>query len=265
MKNLLLTIIKVLVKSPLYPHWLWYLKMELGNNYVLKELHGKVIEVGAGDGARKVALTREHKQVSEYIATDYSSWDNEFDEIDQRINKCGFINEVLFGFKERKGLDAICSAMELPYGNESFDYHISFEVLEHIETPDEYFLEASRVLKKGGCAILTVPFLFRMHGGEPDHKLDFFRYLNGYFYKISEKAGLEVVEIYSNTGAGTSIASIFNQYLVRKLYESAVLIKLVGLFSFPLLFVISNLVGYLVDIVPDKRFSTRFHVILRKK
>lgn len=142
-------IIKILVKSPLYPHWLNNQKMESMNNEILKVINGNVLEVGAGDGSKKAELLSKHKNIQKYVVTDYSSWDNEFEKFDLISKKYGEIGEIFFGYKRRIKLDSICSATNIPFKEGSFDVHLSFEVLEHIDNPEKYFSEAKRVLKKG--------------------------------------------------------------------------------------------------------------------
>lgn len=46
---------------------------------------------------------------------------------------------------------------EIPYPDESFDLVFSNSVLEHIENPQIFFAEASRVLKPGGCFLAKTP------------------------------------------------------------------------------------------------------------
>jgi SAM-dependent methyltransferase len=265
-KSIKNTIITFYYKCPLYPHWLEFYKMERANQIVLKGLHGNVLEVGAGDGSRKVLLLKQHNNILKYCSTDYTSWNDEFIKIDLSKKKKGFLGilNLFKGTRERNALDEICSATNLPFKDESFHYHLSFEVLEHISDPQKFFSEAARVLKKGGNVVLSVPFLYRMHGGEPDHKLDYFRPLNGFFYDLEKTSGLRVVSIYSNTGFGTSVASITNQFVISRIIKSNLIVKVLLLILAPSIFILTNIIGYFIDIFPDVRFSTRFHVVLSK-
>ena len=174
MRNIFSIFVKALVHSPVYPHWLVDGKMNMANNLLLNNIHGDILEVGAGDGKRKLEFLRKYKKITSYTATDHSSWDDEFQKINKRIKKYFGAGEILFGYRERIKLDKICSAVELPFENEVFDYHLSFEVLEHIGNPQKYFSEAARVLRPGGVIMFSVPFLYRMHGGGTDQRLDFF-------------------------------------------------------------------------------------------
>lgn len=45
-----------------------------------------------------------------------------------------------------------------PFLNSEFDIAICSEVLEHIENPEDAIKEMSRIIKKNGIAIITVPF-----------------------------------------------------------------------------------------------------------
>ena len=45
----------------------------------------------------------------------------------------------------------------LPFADESFDYVVSFQVIEHIKRDKEFVSEVRRVLKKGGKFIVSTP------------------------------------------------------------------------------------------------------------
>lgn len=52
---------------------------------------------------------------------------------------------------------------QLPYNDNSFDYVITDQVLEHLENPQKAIDESCRVLKKGGIAIHTTCFINYLH------------------------------------------------------------------------------------------------------
>lgn len=61
-------------------------------------------------------------------------------------------------------------AEELPFENDSFDIVISFETIEHVNSPDKYLSELSRVLKFGGIAIVSCPNdPYYRKAGEPEN------------------------------------------------------------------------------------------------
>ncbi|HPD73699.1 MAG TPA: class I SAM-dependent methyltransferase [bacterium] len=255
----------LLVNSPFYPHWLNNLKLNSGNKRIEDAIFGNVLEVGAGDGSRKDKLVEKNKKIERYVATDYSTWDLDFENINKSLDKFGNLFNIIKGYEKRKPMDTVCSATELPFADSSFDSHISFEALEHIDDPYKYFEEAARVTKSGGIVGFSVPFIFRMHGGEALHKKDFFRFTNGFFYKVAEDNNLEVVEIYNNTGVGTSVAQMLNHKMILMIEAGNLAIKILLVLIAPLYFFANNVLGLIIDVVPDKRFATRFHIIFRKK
>lgn len=258
---------RLLVNTPFYPYWLHSLKYRQANDHIFRSAsftNGRVLEVGAGDGTHKALLTKRYPNLS-YVATDFSSWDSEFASIDELVSKYGAVAQTVLGYQQRAKLDSVCDAMNLPYENKSFDFHMSFETLEHLNNPDLYYREAHRVLKSGGLSIVSVPYMFRLHGGEPDHRMDYFRYSKGFFFDVAKRHNFKVREIYSNTGLGTSGAVAVNQWLILKIRESNPLLRaLLIIVSIPV-FLVANIIGYLIDTAPDERFSTHWHVILAKK
>lgn len=262
--NLLEFLTKLLVSNPFYPHWLANRKSGEGNAVIERALVGRVLEVGAGDGSKKGLILQKNSKINEYVATDFSSWDSEFEKINILNKKDGKISKFLFGYNDVRNLDGVCDAIKLPYKNCSFDCHISFEVLEHIEDPFKYFSEAVRVTKDGGVIAFSAPLLYRVNGGEPEHRMDYYRFVCGFFYKISEQFNLKIIDIFSNIGLGTSVAEMVNQWVILRIRESSWILKVILFVLSPLIFFVNNVVGLLVGLKPDRRFATRFHVIFKK-
>lgn len=64
--------------------------------------------------------------------------------------------------------------LDLPYPEETFDIVITDQILEHVEGSCEHAVrESMRVLKKGGIAIHTSVFMYRIHHKHPS---DFWRF-----------------------------------------------------------------------------------------
>lgn len=57
----------------------------------------------------------------------------------------------------------------LPFDDNSFDTIVCFNTLEHIYDAYASIEEIYRVLKPGGKAVVTVPFIFRIHGHPDDY------------------------------------------------------------------------------------------------
>lgn len=88
------------------------------------------------------------------------------------------------------------SAWALPFSDSCFDTAVSFQAFEHFGEPWTAFEEVSRVLRRGGIALITTHQAFHLHG-EP---YDFFRYTKYGLALLAERAGLEVLEIEHHGG-----------------------------------------------------------------
>jgi SAM-dependent methyltransferase len=72
----------------------------------------------------------------------------------------------------RNDIDIVGSIYKIPFPDNSFDSVVCTQVFEHLAYPVKAVEEIKRVLKKGGCALITVPQMSALHE-EPS---DFFRY-----------------------------------------------------------------------------------------
>lgn len=101
---------------------------------LLAKAHGRVLIVGAGEEDYSNSLPGASFLVSTDIEASY------------------------------RGCDVLADAHKLPFGDNAFDCVIAIEVFEHLSSPDVAIREIHRVLKFGGHILITVPFLFRVHG-----------------------------------------------------------------------------------------------------
>lgn len=68
---------------------------------------------------------------------------------------------------------AVGSAYSLPYSEKSFDIVTAGELLEHLDEPEKFIQEASRVLKPEGRLLLTLPYEDRVK--DPEHVRYYYR------------------------------------------------------------------------------------------
>lgn len=61
-------------------------------------------------------------------------------------------------------VDCIADAHDLPFETGRFDSIVAIEVFEHLKDPLKARSEVERVLRPGGQVLLTIPFMFRIHG-----------------------------------------------------------------------------------------------------
>ncbi len=107
--------------------------------------------------------------------------------------------------------DLVGTAYEIPVENESFDTALCSAVLEHLEEPELAIRECFRVMKSGGHAIYTVPFIWHLH----EEPRDFYRFSKYGLRYLFEKSGFEIVEIKALSGFWVT----FGQLLVYNLYR----------------------------------------------
>ena len=86
------------------------------------------------------------------------------------------------------GVDAFASAERLPFGDASFDCVLCTEVVEHCSEPEMVFKEINRVLRPGGKALITTPFLVPLH----EMPYDYWRFTPSALRLLADKAGLRV-------------------------------------------------------------------------
>lgn len=87
-------------------------------------------------------------------------------------------------------IDVVGDALNLPFGEASFETIVSTQVLEHVEKPWIVVKEIHRVLKSGGICFLTAPFM------EPYHPYpgDYFRYSVEGIKSLFQNEGFQIVE-----------------------------------------------------------------------
>ena len=108
-------------------------------------------------------------------------------------------------------VDLIGTAYEIPVQSCSFDSALCTSVLEHLEEPEQALRECHRVLKTGGIAIYSVPFIWHLH----EEPRDFYRFSRYGLQYLFEKSGFKVIELKALSGFWVT----FGQMLVYNLYR----------------------------------------------
>lgn len=67
-------------------------------------------------------------------------------------------------------IDLVADAYGLAVNDATFDAVIAIEVFEHLHDPRGAMLEINRVLRPKGRILLSVPFMFRVHGDPHDYQ-----------------------------------------------------------------------------------------------
>ena len=112
---------------------------------------------------------------------------------------------------DKSNVDLIGSAYQIPANDGSFDSAICSAVLEHLEEPEQALRECYRVLKAGGVAIYSVPFIWHLH----EEPRDFYRYSKYGLKYLFEKVGFQVVELKALSGFWVTFGQLFVYNLYR--------------------------------------------------
>ncbi|MBI5569085.1 MAG: class I SAM-dependent methyltransferase [Desulfomonile tiedjei] len=152
----------------------WWIAVESATFYedmkrvVEQYAYGRALDAGAGRLAWRELLSR---HVGTYLSGDLNV---EHDQLD-----------VVFDLTAR-----------FPFPDGSFDTLFCCSVLEHAPEPWDAFSEMSRVLTRGGVAIVSLPFLLHLH----DEPHDYYRFTRYGIEYLASKAGFEVKEVVVNGG-----------------------------------------------------------------
>ncbi|CAN7508416.1 class I SAM-dependent methyltransferase [Bosea sp. LjRoot90] len=129
---------------------------------------GRVLDAGAGRMAwRSLLMAR----ASEYLSMDYEAAHPDL----------SFQGDLRGG---------------LPVDDKSIDAVFCCSVLEHIPEPWLVFAELKRIVRPGGHVILSVPFIYYLHGAPHDY----FRFTRYGVTEMATKAGFEIAELKTSGG-----------------------------------------------------------------
>lgn len=141
----------------------------------------------------------------------------------------------------------------------SYDFAVSFHVLEHVNNPFQAMAEIGRILKPGGVLILSVPHLCRLH--EEPH--DYFRFTKYGLQHLAECSELEVLSITPTGGLFSFLGHQLSTLLLVPFWHIPVLKHLLFVIN---KYCISHFFSFL-DRKMDKNriFALGYTCALRKK
>jgi SAM-dependent methyltransferase len=100
------------------------------------------------------------------------------------------------------GVLVVDLAAPLPFPDAHFDTVLCTQVLEHVDSPELAVAEIARVLRPGGHALVTVPFLYPTH----EAPYDFQRFTHHGLTGLATRHGLEVLDVGAQGGPGLMVA-----------------------------------------------------------
>ena len=135
----------------------------------------------------------------------------------QKVGKRGSFHPPLsdvecwhyLNIEEKFEPDFICSADDMSLvQNDTYDFVVLTEVLEHLQNPERTLQEIHRVLKPSGKLVASMPFLYGIHG-DPD---DFQRWTPSKFENVMNKQGWLNVEVNHMGGFGAVFYDLYYMY-----------------------------------------------------
>lgn len=195
-----------------------------------KYFSGRMIDIGCGTKPYE-GLLRPH--VSEHVGVD---------------------REQPFNTKAR--VDLVGTAYEIPVPDASFDCALSTAALEHLAEPEQALAECKRVLKAGGTAIYSVPFIWHVHMPP----WDYYRFTEFGLRHVFEKSGFEVVEIKALSGFWVTFGQLSVYYLFRFNRGPLRYIPVI-----PLLGLLIQGIAYLLDKLDKAEEWTWMYMIVARK
>jgi SAM-dependent methyltransferase len=161
-------------------------------------------------------------------------------------------------------IDVWVDAHWLPIADSSVDTVLCLEVLEHLAAPWLAVGEIARVLRRDGIVIVTVPFLFPVHGST-----DRFRYTPAGLRLLLAANGLTVVDLAGRGAFWAFFSQSLNQYIQVGLFRSNLIFYRLYVLFRPLFWILAcliNVFGLVLDrIHRDERFSLGYILTARKE
>lgn len=153
-------------------------------------------------------------------------------------------------------IDLIGTAYNIPVSDQCFDSALCTAVLEHLEEPEQALCECYRILKKGGIAVYSVPFIWHLH----EEPRDFYRFSKYGLEYLFKKVGFEILEIKALSGFWVTFGQLFVYNLYRLNCGPLRWLKLIDFIS---LFI--QFFSYIIDRLDKTEQWTWMYMIVVKK
>ena len=158
---------------------------------------------------------------------------------------------------ESKNCDIICDITNIPCDDQSFDFVLCSEVIEHLENPYKAIKELKRIVKSGGTLLITAPFRSLYHQSPYFYYSGFSKF---WFLKKSHKLNLEILNIIPN---GNYIEDLATEIIRTNYFGPFLLRIIIRLLTFPYLLVLFIINKYMIIKTPES--CTGYFVLLKKK
>ncbi len=225
--------------TPLHPQWLVFREERKARQTAVYNAKGTILDIGCANQYIKRLLSLE----SHYIGMDYPG----------TVDTLYKTKPMLFG-----------DAQILPVATESIDTVLLLEVLEHIPDTDATVSEIYRVLKREGCFVISMPFLYPIH----DTPYDFQRLTIYGLRQLLNKHNLAISEE-MNMGQPVETAALLFNLAISKTVINAIAQKNVLsilIFILPFLIPVVNIIGWGIGrIGPRDSFMPNGYLVIARK
>lgn len=195
-------------------------------------LKGKLLDVGCGRKPYRTLFT-----VDSYIGMD--------------IEQSGHSHE-------NEDIDVYYDGKVFPFENASFDSILCNQVFEHVFNPEEFLTEISRVVKKDGQLLLSVPFAWDEH----EQPYDYARYSSFALRFLLEKHGFEIISHHKCMNDVRAVLQLLSMFIFKKLGGKGKIQRLIVTF---LLISPINILGSLIGLLSIKNDDLYLDNVIRAK
>lgn len=195
-----------------------------GIRFFSLRLNGRLLDLGCGSKPYQNLFSN----VNEYIGMDIEVSGNDKN--------------------NRKYIDVYYDGKTIPFESNSFDSVLSSEVFEHIFNLDEILKEIHRVLKPGGNALFTLPFVWEEH----EKPFDFARYSKFGIQHLLVNAGFKIIAYKKSTNDFETIFQVFiHRFLLLQPFNNRIAIRIIYILIFPIPVLMVFLLSRLQKSEPD--------------
>ncbi len=186
-------------RTPLNPYWIERRYLRRAAQRLAPLARGVLLDIGGGERPYGELFA---PYVQRYVGLEYPPMcDNLVPEI------WGVLPRV------RHVVDVWGSGNALPFASDSADSVLLSEVIEHVPEPERVLRETHRVLRPGGRALVTVPFLAPLH----QLPYDYYRFTEEGLRALFSRVGLQTESVEPRGNSAAATGCIVTQYLLRTL------------------------------------------------
>ncbi len=129
--------------------------------------------------------------------------------------------------------DVICNVEKMQFKNKSFDTVKATELFEHVKNSEQGIKECYRVLEKSGYFIVSMPFLYPVHGDPYDYQ----RWTKDKWISMTRDMGFKIEKIYLVGNYFTVLSDML------KTFNKSLLLpfRLLGYLTYPILDLVQKL------------------------